>query len=326
MKAIVLDAFGGPERLVSGEVPEPEHTPGWVSVRLHASALNWHDVLVRQGRYRSPLPHIPGADGAGTRCDTGEPVVVLPSLHWGDRPEAPGPDWEILGDTTPGTYAEYVSVPEEVLAPKPADYTWAEAAALPLVGVTCYRALFTRAGLQAGESLLIVGSGGGVATTALSLGVAAGAQVSVTASSDSKFARAVESGAAGGVLHTDDDWPTKARALSPGGEGFDVILDPVGLWERSVQALRPGGRLVVLGANVAEHARMDVRPFFFGQYSLLGTTMGSPADFRGLLDLVSTGRVAAPIIAATFPLEDAAEAHRRLESGAEFGKIVLVQD
>ena len=85
-----------------------------------------HDVLVRQGRYRSPLPHILGADGAGTRCDTGEPVVILPSLHWGDRPEAPGPDWEILGDTTPGTYAEYVSVPEEVLAPKPTDYGWAE--------------------------------------------------------------------------------------------------------------------------------------------------------------------------------------------------------
>jgi NADPH:quinone reductase-like Zn-dependent oxidoreductase len=156
------------------------------------------------------------------------------------------------------------------------------------------------------------------------LATALGAQAFVTASSEEKLAAARNSGAAGGVLHSGDSWPIQAKALSPNGNGFDVILDPVGLWDRSVEALRPGGRLVVLGANVAEQVTMDVRRFFFGQYSLLGTTMGGPDDFRGLLNLVGTGAVAPPTIAGTYSLDDAAEAHRRLEAGGAFGKIVLV--
>ena len=324
VKAVVMSKYGGPEQLSPREVDEPVARTGWVTVELRASALNWHDVLVRRGQYRSPLPHIPGADGAGVRTDTGEEVVLLPSLFWGDRPAAPSSEFEILGDRVPGTYAQRVCVPEECLAPKPVDYSWAESAALPLVGVTSYRALVTRAGLRRGESLLIIGAGGGVATMALSLATAVGARTFVTASSQEKLARARTSGAAGGVLHTDDDWPMQAKALAPEDDGFDVILDPVGLWGRSVQALRPGGRIVVLGANVAERADMDVRGFYFGQYSLLGTTMGSPQDFRGLLDLVAAGSVAPPTIAATYPLADAAEAHRQLESGGQFGKIVLI--
>ncbi|MGW0356823.1 quinone oxidoreductase family protein [Nocardia nova] len=323
MKAIVMSDFGGPEQLVFREVDEPINRNGWVTVDLRASALNWHDVLVRRGQYRSLLPHTPGADGAGVRTDTGEEVVILPSLFWGDRHDAPAADFEILGDHVAGTYAERVCVPEQCLAPKPAGYSWEEAAALPLVGVTSYRALVTRAGLSAGESLLIIGAGGGVATMALSLATALGAQAFVTASSEEKLARARNSGAAGGVLHSREDWPEQAKALSPDGNGFDVILDPVGLWDRSVEALRPGGRVVVLGANVAEHVTMDVRRFFFGQYSLLGTTMGGPGDFRGLLNLVATGAVAAPTIAATYSLDDAAQAHRHLEAGDTIGKIVL---
>ncbi|WP_280424512.1 quinone oxidoreductase family protein [Nocardia carnea] len=325
MKAVVLQSFGDAGRLVPGDIADPEPRPGWVTVELRASALNWHDVLVRQGRYGSPLPHVPGADGAGIRTDTGEEVVILPSLFWGDRTDAPSAGFEILGDHHPGTYAEYVSVPEECLAPKPPHFTWAEAAALPLVGVTAYRALATRAGLASGESLLIVGAGGGVATMALALATALGARAYVTASSPEKLARARAAGACGGVLHSGDDWPEQVRALSPDGAGFDVALDPVGLWHRSVRALRPGGRMVVLGANVAEYATMDIRAFYFGQYSLLGTTMGGPGDFRGLLDLVAGGAVAPPPIARTFPLAEAAEAHRRLEAGGEFGKIVLRQ-
>ncbi len=318
-----MSQYGGPDALVPREVDEPVPRPGWVTVDLRASALNWHDVLVRRGRYGSPLPHTPGADGAGIRTDTGAEVVLLPSLFWGERPSAPSREFEILGDRTAGTYAQRVCVPEESLAPKPIGYSWEQAAALPLVGVTSYRALVTRAGLSAGESLLIIGAGGGIATMALSLATALGARTFVTASSEEKLARARAGGAAGGVLHTNEGWPSWAKSLSPCGEGFDVILDPVGLWDRSVHALRPGGRIVVLGANVAEQVMMDVREFFFGQYSLLGTTMGGPADFRGLLDLVATGSVAPPPIAATYPLEDAAEAHRLLEAGGRFGKIVL---
>ncbi|WP_055474510.1 quinone oxidoreductase family protein [Gordonia sp. HS-NH1] len=325
MRAVVLDNFGGPEVLSVRDVPPPAPRPGWVDVQLRASALNWHDVLVRQGKYHSKLPHIPGADGAGIRTDTGEEVLVLPSLFWGDRREAPGPEWEILGDMTPGTYAELVSVPEESLAPKPPGHSWEQAASLPLVGVTCYRALLTRARLASGESLLVVGAGGGVATMAVQLAAAMDVHVVVAGSSAAKIDRAKEAGAESGVLHIADDWPQRARALSPNGAGFDVILDPVGLWERSLEALRPGGRLVVLGANVAETAQLNVRPFYFGQFSLLGTTMGGPEDFRGLLDMVADRHVAPPPVACTFPLADAAEAHRQLEAGRSFGKFVLVR-
>lgn len=323
MKAVVMASFGDADVLHTEDRPAPEAQPGWVTVDLRAAALNWHDVLVRRGRYGSPLPHTPGADGAGVRRDTGEEVVILPSLFWGERTDAPAPEFEILGDLVPGTYAESVSVPVECVAPKPADFDWAQAAALPLVGVTAYRALVSRAGLQPGESLLVVGAGGGVATMALALANAVGADTWLTGSTEAKLARAKSAGAAGGVLHTDDDWPDRAAAMSPGGRGFDVVLDPVGLWDRSVRALRPGGRMVVLGANVAEHAPMDIRPFYFGQYSLLGTTMGGPKDFRGLLDLVAAGGVVPPTIAATFSLDEAGAAHELLEEGGQFGKIVL---
>ncbi|UPW08512.1 zinc-binding dehydrogenase [Gordonia terrae] len=324
MHAVMMTEFGGPESLVYGEIDSPAVHPGWVEVDLRASGLNWHDVLVRRGRYDSPLPHVPGADGAGVRTDTGEEVLILPSLFWGNRSQAPGAEWQILGDTTSGTYAERVSVPEECLAPKPESWSWEQAAALPLVGVTCFRALITRAGLTAGESLLIVGAGGGVATMAVHIAVAVGAHVIVAGSTASKIEQAQQSGAASGVLHSAGDWPAQAKKLSPDGEGFDVILDPVGLWDRSVAALRHGGRLVVLGANVAEEVRMDVRGFYFGQYSLLGTTMGGPQDFRGLLELVVERAVQPPPIARIFRLSQAAEAHRALEAGDSFGKIILL--
>lgn len=325
MKAVVMKDFGGPEQLVLDEVKQPIPEPGWVMVELRASALNWHDVLVRRGQYRLPLPHTPGADGAGIRADTGEEVVILPSLGWGEHTDAPDAGFQILGDHVAGTYAKCVAVPAECVAPKPAGYSWEQAAALSLVGVTAYRALVTRAQLTRAENLLIVGAGGGVSTMALALARALGANVYVTASSAVKLDSARESGAVDGVLHTDSSWPERASALLPGGRGFDVVLDPVGLWQLSTRALRPGGRLVVLGANVAKEAAMDVRAFFFGQYSLLGTTMGGPADFRGLLDLVAGGEVVPPRIAASFPLADAADAHRLLESGKAIGKIVLTQ-
>src|ERR1700739_5153995 len=166
LHAVVMHEFGGTAVWCAGEFPDPAARPGWVTVWLRASALNWHDVLVRQGRYKSPLPHIIGADGAGVRADTGEKLVVLPSLNWGDGEEAPGSRWEILGDYSPGTYAELVSVPADCLAPKPHGLSWAEAAALPLVGLTTYRALFARGRLRAGEAMLVVRARGGMATLA----------------------------------------------------------------------------------------------------------------------------------------------------------------
>ncbi|MFD4972438.1 zinc-binding dehydrogenase [Streptomyces sp. NPDC058424] len=326
MRAVVLHEIGAARNLRFEEYPEPVAEPGWTVVRLRASALNWHDVLVRQGRYGSPLPHVIGADGAGIRVDTGEEVLILPSLWWGDDESAPGRDWQILGDRQPGTYAELVRVPTECVLPKPAGLSWAEAAALPLVGLTAYRALFTRGRLRAGESVLVIGAGGGVATMAVALAVGIGARAVVTSSTAEKIAKARCRGAAGGVLYSDADWAASAREFSPGGRGFDLVLDSVGCWPQSIQALRPGGRLVVLGASRGEQAPLDVRKFYFGQYDLLGTTMGSPRDFRGLLSLLRHHSIAPPVIDRTFPLDQAAAAHEYLERGRGFGKVVLTQD
>lgn len=319
-----MRAFGGPEVLVVEEWPDPEDRPGWVSVRIGASALNWHDVLVRRGQYGSPLPHVPGADGAGVRVDTGEPVLVLPSLFWGEREAAPSADFEILGDHRPGTYAELVSVPRECVVPRPPGLDLAQAAALGLVGVTTWRALFSRGRLAAGESVLVLGASGGVATYAVTLATAAGVRVVVTSASPDKIAAARGLGAVDGVDHAADGWVDDARALTPDGRGFDLVLDPVGRWAESLACLRPGGRLVVLGANAASEATLQVRPYFFGQHELIGTTMGSPRDFAALLAFLDDHDVAPPVVDRTFALHEVADAHRRLESGEGFGKVVLL--
>jgi NADPH:quinone reductase-like Zn-dependent oxidoreductase len=321
--AVVMQEFGNPSVLRPATFPDPVERAGWVTVELRAAALNWHDVLVRQGRYHSPLPHVIGADGAGIRRDTGDPVVLVPSLHWGGRDDAPAPEWEILGDRRPGTYAELVSVPQECLAPRPKGYSWAQAAALPLVGLTTYRALFTRGRLRPGESMLVLGAGGGIATSAVQLAAGSGASIVVTSSSPDKIALAIGAGARDGVLHNDPDWPERARELCPSSAGYDLVLDPVGRWTESVRALRPGGRLVVLGANAGETAPMNVRQFYFGQYDLLGTTMGNTRDFAGLLNLITEYRIPPPHIDRAFPLDQAAAAHEYLETDRNFGKCVL---
>lgn len=326
MDAVVMHEFGAPEVLCPGSFPEPVARSGWVTVRLVASALNWHDVLVRRGQYNSPLPHVPGADGAGVRADTGEPVVVLPSLFWGEREAAPGQQWEILGDHRPGSYAELVSVPAECALPRPGGLSDAEAAALPLVGLTCFRALFTRGRLQPDEWLLVLGASGGVATMAVALAVAAGAHVVVTSASAQKIDTARGLGATGGVDHTHQDWIEHASEHTPGRRGFDVVLDPVGRWSESIACLRAGGRCVVLGASAATEARLAVRPYYFGQYELLGTSMGSPADMRALLRFLADNDVAPPVIDRTYRLDEAAAAHERLEGGTGVGKIVLLHD
>jgi zinc-binding alcohol dehydrogenase/oxidoreductase len=321
VRAAVIREFGDASGLRPEDVPEPASRPGWTVVRLRAAALNWHDVLVRRGQYGSALPHVPGADGAGV-TPSGAEVMILPSLWWGDDESAPAPEWEILGDHRPGTYAHSVAVPDACLFPKPPGLDWFRAAALPLVGVTVFRALVTRARLRAGEWLLVLGSGGGVATAAVRLGVALDCAVTVTSSTPDKVRRAVELGATGGVLYTEQDWADAARRRSPGGRGFDVVLDPVGSGGDALAALRPGGRLVVIGASRAEQITLDARRFYFGQYDLLGSTMGSPKDFAGLLALQSEHDLAPPVD-RIFGLGEADRAHAYLESGQSFGKVVL---
>ena len=323
MRAVVLREFGGPDALEPVEWPDPSPPPGWVVVELRAAALNWHDVIVRRGGHEVALPQILGADGAGVRRDTSEEVIVLPSLVWGDDDRFPSPAFEILGDHTAGTYAELVTVPEANVVPRPAHLGWHEAAALPLAGLTAFRALFTRGGLRAGETVLVLGAGGGVGTMAIALAGLVGARVLVTSSSPEKLERAGALGAAGGVLYTDDAWPEHVRQLA-GAAGVDLVVDSVGsTWPQALSVLNGGGRLVNFGATGGDRATVAVRPFYFGQHTILGTTMGSPRDFAGLLALVNEHPEWQPIIDSVTPLDDAAAAHAQMERGEHFGKLVL---
>jgi NADPH:quinone reductase-like Zn-dependent oxidoreductase len=292
-------------------------------VELRAAGLNWHDCLVRQGQYPAPLPLIPGADGSGVRRDTGEDVIILPSLWWGSDERFPASEFEILGDRTDGTYAELVSVPQDNLFSKPVGWDWEPAAALGLAGATAYRALFHRGGLSGEETVLILGAGSGVSTIAISLAAIAGARVLVTSSSADKLSRAAELGAAAGVLYTEDGWPEQIRELA-GAAGVDVVIDSVGsTWAQALSVLNPGGRLVSFGATAGDRATVAVRPFYFGQFSILGTTMGSPCDFAAMLELIARRPRWRPVVDTVFPLEQAARAQAEMERRRHFGKLVL---
>ncbi len=304
------------------QAPDPRPAEGDVVVELRRAAVNRRDLLVRKGVYPFPLPLVPGSDGAGIRRDTGEEVVILPSLRWGAGEAAPGPGFEILGGPTDGTYAELVAVPRENVLARPARLSWDEAAALPLAGLTAYRALFSRGGLRAGETVLVLGAGSGVSTFAIQLAAQAGARVLVTTSTQEKLDRAVALGADAGVLYPRADWAAAARELT-GGRGVDLVLDSTGsTWPESVSAVCLGGRVVVFGATLGDQATLAVRPVYLGQVSLLGTTMGSPRDFAGLLAMLDEGTWS-PVVDTALPLSDAEGAHERMLSGEQFGKVVL---
>ncbi len=330
MNAIQLTETGPPEVLSLTTVPDPVAGPGEVVVELRAAALNRRDVFLRKGVAPSPLPVIPGSDGAGVirtlgagvaGVAEGDEVVIFPSLGWGGGEAAPQPGFRILGGPDDGTYAELIRIPAENVMPKPKRLSWEEAAALPLAGLTAWRALISRAQLRPGETVLVLGIGGGVATFALHIARAAGARVIVTSSSDDKLARADDLGASGGINYTDEDWVDQVKTET--GGGVDVVVDSVGsTWASSVNCLRPGGRLVVFGGTGGGKVEMMVRPVTAGQVSVLGTTMGSARDFAGLLAAVDT-QAWVPVIDSVRPLAEAADAHAREEAGEHFGKLVL---
>jgi zinc-binding alcohol dehydrogenase/oxidoreductase len=331
VNAIQLTETGLPEVLKISTVPDPVAGPGDVIVELRAAALNRRDVFLRKGIAPSPLPVIPGSDGAGvvrslgpgvSGVAEGDEVVIFPSLGWGGGEAAPQPGFRILGGPDDGTYAELIRIPAENVMPKPKRLSWEEAAALPLAGLTAWRALISRAALRPGETVLVLGIGGGVATFALHIAKAAGARVVVTSSSDDKLARAADLGAAAGINYTADDWVDQVKAET--GGGVDVVVDSVGsTWADSVNCLRPGGRLVVFGGTGGGKVEMMVRPVTMGQVSVLGTTMGSARDFAGLLKAVET-QSWTPVVDSIRPLSEAADAHAREEAGAHFGKLVLL--
>ncbi len=328
MKAVVLSAVNS---LAVAEVSAPRPGPGEVVVTLKAAALNHRDVWIKAGQYAGlKFPSVPGSDGAGVvtavgegveRAWLGREVMINPSFGWGKSERNQGAEFSILGLPREGTLAEQVAVPVEQLADKPARLSWEGAAALPLAGLTAYRALFARAQLKAGERVLISGIGGGVALFALQFAVAAGAEVWVTSSSSEKVARAVSFGAKGGFLYTQAGWVAEA---AKGGASFDVIVDSVGGegFDGLLELAAPGGRVVFYGATRGNPPVLAMRKVFWRQLTLLGTTMGSPRDWTEMLGLVERHDVV-PVVSAVFPLERAPEAFALMENGGQMGKIVL---
>jgi len=315
MKAIRIHEDGGPEVLRYEDAPDPVPADGDVLVELRAASLNHLDVWIRKGQPSVAKPHILGADGAGLIAGTDERVVINPGLMRDGRVH-------ILGETTDGTHAELIAVPREYVHPIPDDLSFEDAAAFPLVFETAYRMLVTRAQLRPGEWVLIWGIGGGVATAALSLTRALGARAVVTSSSDAKLARARELGADATLNHETEDVVAAVKELT--GGGAHVVVDDVGeaTWKRTLDAARPGGRVVVCGATTGANPPAALHRVWWKQLSILGSTMGTPEDFQGAYDLIAAGK-ARPVVDRVYPLAQVRAAHERLEAGEQLGKIVL---
>jgi zinc-binding alcohol dehydrogenase/oxidoreductase len=329
MTAARLHELGGPEKLKIDEIGLPEIRENEVLVRIRAAALNRRDLFITQGLYpKVRLPVTLGADGAGEIARLGavfgdlrpgDEVVIDPMLGWGDNPRV----WDaghatILGMPRDGTFAQYVAVPAENVYPKPAALSMEEAAALPLGGVTAYRALFTRGALQRGETVLITSVGGGVQTFALLFAKQAGARAIVTSSSDAKLERAQSLGADLAINYvTVPEWSKQLRA-----ERIDLVIDSSGgeTLRKALDVVRPGGRIVVYGGTNGD-ATIKMFPLFWKHVTILGTSMGSPQDFGAMLALFDGGL--RPVVDRVYPLRDAIVAVQRLEHSDQFGKIVL---
>ena len=323
MKAVRIHEDGGPEVLRYEDADDPVAGPGEVLIRLRAASLNHLDLWTRQGLPSAPKPRILGADGAGVveavgaeadGFSPGDKVVINPGLEEGAH---------ILGEHSDGTHAELIAVPADYVHPLPGDLSFVEAAAFPLVFETAYRMLVTRARLEEDEWVLVWGAGGGVASAALVLAKALGGRVIATSSSDDKLERAREFGADAVVNHETGDVAAAVKEATE-GRGANVVIEHVGeaTWKTSLQSAGPEGRIVVCGATSGPNPPAQLHRIWWKQLSILGSTMGTRADFAGAYDLVARG-TAKPIVDRVFPLSEAATAHEHLESGKQFGKVVL---
>jgi len=315
VKAVRIHEDGGPEVLRYEEAPDPVAGEGEVLVELRAASVNHLDLWIRAGQPSVPKPRILGADGAGVLAETGERVVINPGLsHEGGI--------HVVGEHTDGTYAELIALPRSAVHPLPETISFEQAAAFPLVFETAYRMLVTKARLQPGEWVLVWGIGSGVATAALAIAKALGANVVATSSSDVKLERAKTLGADATLNHDRDDVVAAVRELS--GGGADVVVEHVGeaTWTRTLQAVRTGGRIVVCGATSGPNPPASLHRIWWRELQIFGSTMGTEADFLGAFELVASGR-ALPVVDSVFPLAEAAAAHERVERGEQLGKVVL---
>jgi NADPH:quinone reductase-like Zn-dependent oxidoreductase len=322
MRAIVLRELGGPAQFRLEEVEKPIPNAHEVLIKLKASALNRRDIYVRMGQYPGiKIPAIPGADGAGVLED-GSEVIINPALNWGENENFYSKSFHIIGVPSNGTFAEYIKVPKENIFPKPAYLSWEEAAALPLGGLTAYRALFTRGKLQEGETVLIPGIGGGVASFLLQMAVAVKAKVFVTSSSEEKIRKAISMGASGGVNYKEEGWDRLLKEQMKGSA--DLIVDSVGGYSFSklINIANNGGRIVSFGATAGPIPQIVMPKIFFKHLDILGSTMGSPRDFTNMLKLYEEHQLR-PAIDSVFSLEEIQQAQDRIENGSNFGKVVL---
>ena len=324
MRAWILDESPGGYRF--GAIDDPVVGPGDVGVRPVASALNHMDLWLTRGMPRPLLPHVPGCDVAGVvdavgegvgHVAPGDEVVVNPAVapleavveHGIDSPLGAG--FEIVGEHRWGGHGDLLVVPGRNVVARPAGRSWEECAAYPLATLTAWRML-RRAELTAGESVLVVGVGGGVSTAALALGVRLGAVVYATSRDEAKCKQAIALGASD-AFASDADWPVQV----------DVVVESVGpaTWDRSMKALRPGGRLVVCGGTSGQTVELSLPRLFFKQIEIIGSTMGSYPEFADVTRLVAQGL---PVtVDEAFDLADYPAALERLRQGAQLGKIVL---
>ena len=339
VKAVRFHQHGGPEVLRYEDAPTPQPGPGDVLIALRAAALNHLDLFSRDGLIPGvPLPHIGGADGAGvvaangpgsSRYPVGTRVFFDPGLSDGTcdycaRGEHSLCDrWEILGEHRDGTFAQALVMPEVNLREIPAGMSFEEAAAFPLVFLTAWRMVVNKARVHPGETVLILGIGGGVALAALQIAKRAGARVFVTSSSPEKLKRAEALGADVLINHRETDFSKEVWRITQ-KRGVDVVIENVGAatWDRSIRALCRGGRLVTCGATSGPKPDEDIRRLFTKQVTIYGSTMGTRHDWEQLNRLLAA-KTLRPIVDRTFPLEQAAQAQERMARGEQFGKLVL---
>ncbi len=332
MKALVLDEIGGPENLGIQDIAEPHPGAGEVRVRLQRAALNRRDVWITVGKYPGvQLPSIGGSDGAGIidavgsgvdESVIGNEVVIYPARDWGDDPRCGGANFRVLGMPDQGTFAEAICVPVDDVAPKPAHLSWDQAAAMPLAGLTSWRALVTHGEVRSGQKVLVTGIGGGVASFALLWAKFHGAEVYVTSGSDEKIAAAKALGASAGVNYHDPDWDKAIRKMSG---GIDIVIDSAGGdgMNAAMNTLTVGGRFIFFGATLGNPSEgLEMAKMFFKQARIQGTTMGMPSEFDAMLDFVNKHKIE-PVVDQVFPFEDAVAAHQRMWNSEQMGKIVL---
>jgi NADPH:quinone reductase-like Zn-dependent oxidoreductase len=329
MKAIVLNQESF--KLEIREVENPIISHSDVLVRLKAASINHHELwTLKEKDLKSDSNIILGSDGAGiimnvgTDADglkKGDEVIINPSLNWGSNNKVHGEGYEILGFPTNGTFAEYIAINQQYVCHKPEHLSFQESAALPLAGLTAYRALFTRGEFEQSNKVLITGIGGGAALFALKFAVALGAEVYVTSGNDHKILKAIKLGAKDGVNYKDSDWSAKLLKMT---EGFDVIVDSAAGkgFKELTEMTNPGGRIALFGRTAGNIQNLSPSIIFWKQISIHGTTMGNDEEFKKMVKLISSKRIH-PVIDSVYPAKDISAAFDKMDEGKQFGKIVI---